>query len=208
MPPAIAGLNRTVYGAATEVSVDTSRLVPEPPSRLSSSQQPKKKQRPARASSPTGSSVSILLLLLPLLAGVWAARQPSHAALDGGEALLVGAGVSIAAFVALWLPSFWKTTKDRSLAAVSVFLLVLWVVVGVFVTARLNTAVLAAEHTGSGRSSRCTLHLQHAIATVRLDASYCEIVDVGDVYVADLHPGALGLRWPGPPTIRKRSAAP
>lgn len=204
--------------------MDTSRLVPEPPSRLSSSNTPTKqkqqKQKKQKKQSTTGSSLSILLLLLPLVGGVWAGLQEHHAIVDHAGALAAAAGSTVLLYVAVWLLSFWRTTKDAALVAVTAFTLVLWLIVGVFVASRINTAldnslgepfeaeVQRAALEGKGRGTRCVLHLEGSIEYVGVDVSYCEIVDVGDVYVAELHPGALGMRWLGPPTIRKRSRTP
>lgn len=200
--------------------METSRLVPEPPSRLSSASQKQKQKQQKDEGSPTGSSLSILVLLVPLVGGVWAGQQEYHAVVEPGRAVATAIGATVALYAVVWLLSFWRTNKDRSLLLVTAFTLLLWLVVGVFVAGRVNSAldgssgeafeaeVLSTDLDGPGQKARCVLHLKSDIERVGLDESYCEIVDVGDVYAADLHPGALGVRWLGPPTIRKRSHAP
>jgi hypothetical protein len=198
--------------------MDDSRLVPEPTSRVSSPQPPRTAQK-GQVQQPTGSSLSILLLLLPLVGAVWAGRQEHHTVVDQGSALATAVCATLVVYAVMWLLSFWRTTKDSALLLITLFLLVVWLIVGVFVSLRLNTAldggvgetfeaaVVGAELTGKGRKTRCILQLKSDIEHVAIDPEYCEIVEVGDAYVAALHPGALGMRWFGPPTIRKRSPA-
>lgn len=86
-----------------------------------------------------GNNLGLLFLFIPIGCLIWAFRTGTVFPIDQVDFLIKSATYTGLSFTLLWILTFHKTKRDRSLYAVSAFLIMLWCIGGLAGVAKINT---------------------------------------------------------------------
>ncbi|MDQ8037227.1 MAG: hypothetical protein REI12_07375 [Pedobacter sp.] len=169
-----------------------------------------KKQAPT----PAGNSLSLLLLLLPALALIMVWREGRlFMPVNLASFLILALPACLAAFALLWFLSFRQAERDRSLYAVTTFLLVFWMIAGLPFLGWLNhagdkshaytltRAITKIQGSPGGVRSKPSCHIWldtevDGVKVLGIRRDYCDIIRPGqDGIEVSLKKGSLGFAW-------------
>lgn len=149
-----------------------------------------------KGSSNQGSNWTLIFLIIPALALVWAIIDKVKLPNNELAYLKFSFQVGMATYVLFWFLSFYRTIKDKNLIMISLFLFGLWQLSCLFLIAKINmifdqstirierSKVIRAVAVSGGKNSRgyCiayTLNPIDGMDKVDLKHSYCEDLTSG-----------------------------
>lgn len=166
-----------------------------------------------KSNSNQGSNWILIFFIVPAIAIIWAIVDKVKLPNNELFYLKYSSQVGIASYILFWFLSFYRTTKDKNLIMISLFLLGLWLLSCLFLIAKLNivldqsairierSKVSRAILVSGGKNSpgyciAYTLNPIDGMEKVDLKKSYCEDLTSGHNGIeVHFREGALNLPY-------------
>lgn len=166
-----------------------------------------------KTNSNQGSNWILIFFIVPAFAIIWAIVDKVKLPNNELTFLKYSAQVGLVSYIFFWFLSFYRTTKDKNLLMISVFLFGLWLLSSLFLIAKLNivldqsatrierSKVNRAILVSGGKNSpgyciAYTLNPIDGMEKVDLKKSYCEDLISGQNGIeVHFREGALGLPY-------------